>query len=61
VAYSAVMSKAASVPGVQSVIINKLNTDNSSSASTAGVQLTSGQIPVLQTTNLIINVSGGLS
>jgi uncharacterized phage protein gp47/JayE len=61
VAYSAVMSKAALVPGVQSIIINKLNTDNSSSASTAGVQLTSGQIPVLQTTNLIINVSGGLS
>jgi hypothetical protein len=55
------MSKAALVPGVQSIIINKLNTDNSSSASTAGVQLTSGQIPVLQTTNLIINVSGGLS
>jgi uncharacterized phage protein gp47/JayE len=60
-AYSAVMSKAALVPGVQSIIINKLNTDNSSSASTAGVQLNSGQIPVLQTTNLIINVSGGLS
>jgi uncharacterized phage protein gp47/JayE len=60
-AYSAVMSKAASVAGVQSIIINKLNTDNTSSASTAGVQLTSGQIPVLQTTNLIINVSGGLS
>jgi uncharacterized phage protein gp47/JayE len=61
VAYSSVMSKAALVPGVQSIIINKLNTDDSSSASTAGVQLTSGQIPVLQTTNLIINVSGGLS
>jgi uncharacterized phage protein gp47/JayE len=61
VAYSAVMSKAALVPGVQSIIIDKLNTDNTSSASTAGVQLTSGQIPVLQTTNLIINVSGGLS
>ena len=61
VAYSAVMSKAALVPGVQSIIINKLNTDNSSSASTAGVQMNSGQIPVLQTTNLIINVSGGLS
>jgi uncharacterized phage protein gp47/JayE len=61
VAYSAVMSKAALVPGVQSIIINKLNTDDSSSASTAGVQLTSGQIPVLQTTNLVINVSGGLS
>jgi uncharacterized phage protein gp47/JayE len=60
-AYSAVMSKAALVPGVQSIIINKLNTDNTSSASTAGVQLTAGQIPVLQTTNLIINVSGGLS
>jgi uncharacterized phage protein gp47/JayE len=60
-AYSAVMSKAASVAGVQSIIINKLNTDNTSSASTAGVQLTAGQIPVLQTTNLIINVSGGLS
>ena len=60
-AYSAVMSKAASVAGVQSIIINKLNTDNTSSASTSGVQLTSGQIPVLQTTNLIINVSGGLS
>jgi hypothetical protein len=61
VAYSAVMSKAALVPGVQSIIINKLNTDDSSSASTAGVQMNSGQIPVLQTTNLIINVSGGLS
>ena len=60
-AYSAVMSKAASVAGVQSIIIDKLNTDNSNSASTAGVQLTNGQIPVLQTTNLIINVSGGLS
>jgi len=60
-AYSAVMSKAALVPGVQSIIINKLNTDNTSSASTAGVQLTAGQIPVLQTVNLIINVSGGLS
>jgi uncharacterized phage protein gp47/JayE len=61
VAYSTVMSKAALVPGVQSIIINKLNTDDSSSASTAGVQLNSGQIPVLQTTNLVINVSGGLS
>jgi len=60
-AYSSVMSKAASVAGVQSIIINKLNTDNTSSASTAGVQLSAGQIPVLQTTNLIINVSGGLS
>ena len=60
-AYSAVMSKAASVAGVQSIIINKLNIDNTSSASTAGVQLSAGQIPVLQTTNLIINVSGGLS
>jgi predicted phage baseplate assembly protein len=61
VAYSAVMSKAAGVEGVESVVIAKLNTDNSSSASTAGVQLTSGQIPVLQTANLIINVTGGLS
>ena len=60
-AYSAVMAKAASVAGVQSIIINKLNIDNTSSASTAGVQLSAGQIPVLQTTNLIINVSGGLS
>jgi len=51
VAYSTVMAKAAGVDGVQSLVITKLNTDNSSSASTAGVQLTSGQIPVLQTTN----------
>ncbi len=61
VAYSTVMAKAAGVEGVQSVVIAKLNTDNSSSASTAGVQFTNGQIPVLQTTNLIINVTGGLS
>jgi len=61
VAYSAVMAKAAGVEGVESLVIAKLNTDNSSSASTAGIQLTSGQIPVLQTTNLIINVTGGLS
>ena len=61
VAYSAVMAKAAGVEGVASLVIAKLNTDNSSSASTAGVQLSSGQIPVLQTANLIINVTGGLS
>jgi len=61
VAYSAVMAKAAGVAGVESLVIAKLNTDNTSSASTAGVQLTSGQIPVLQTANLIINVTGGLS
>ncbi len=61
VAYSTVMAKAAGVEGVQSVVISKLNTDNSSSASTAGIQLTNGQIPVLQTANLIINVTGGLS
>ena len=61
VAYSAVMAKAAGVEGVESLVIAKLNTDDSNSASTAGVQLTSGQIPVLQTTNLIINVTGGLS
>ena len=61
VAYSAVMAKAAVIPGVQSIVIAKLNTDNSSSASTAGVQLVNGQIPVLQTTNFIINVTGGLS
>lgn len=61
VAYSAVMSKAFGIPGVRSVLINKLNTDNTSSASTAGVQLVNGQIPVLQTSNFIINVTGGLS
>lgn len=61
VAYSTVMAKAAGVEGVQSVVISKLNTDNSNSASTAGIQLTNGQIPVLQTSNLIINVTGGLS
>ena len=61
VPYSTVMAKAAGVPGVQSVVISKLNTDNSNSASTAGIQLTNGQIPVLQTTNLVINVTGGLS
>lgn len=61
VAYSTVMAKAAGVEGVQSLVISKLNTDNSNSASTAGIQLTNGQIPVLQTSNLIINVTGGLS
>jgi len=61
VAYSAVMAKAAGIAGVQSVLISKLNTDNGASASTAGVQLVNGQMPVLQTANFIINVTGGLS
>jgi uncharacterized phage protein gp47/JayE len=61
VSYSAVMSKAFGIPGVRSVVISKLNTDDSSSASTAGVQLVNGQIPVLQTSNFDINTSGGLS
>jgi uncharacterized phage protein gp47/JayE len=61
VAYSAVMSKAFAVDGVRSVVISKLNTDNGASAPTAGIQLVNGQIPVLQTSNFIINVTGGLS
>ena len=60
-AYSAVMSKAAGVNGVKSVTITKLNTDNSSSASTSGVQLSDGEIAALSTDNLIITVTGGLS
>ena len=55
------MAKAAVVEGVDSIIITKLNTDDSGSASTSGVQLVNGQIPVLQTTNLDITVTGGLS
>lgn len=61
IAYSAVMSKAAGVPGVKSVTIAKLNTDNGSSAPTSGVQLTDSQIAALTTSHLIINVTGGLS
>jgi hypothetical protein len=59
-AYSAVISKAYAVSGVKSVVISKLNTDNSGSASTAGVALTSGQLASLPTANLIINVTGGI-
>ena len=55
------MATAAGIAGVQSVLISKLNTDNGASASTAGVQLVNGQMPVLQTANFIINVTGGLS
>ena len=61
IAYSSVMSKAASINGVRSVTITKLNTDNSSSASTSGVQLSDGQIAALTTGHLLITVTGGLS
>jgi uncharacterized phage protein gp47/JayE len=61
IAYSAVMAKAALVEGVDSILITKLNIDNGGSASTSGIQLVNGQIPVLQTVNLNITVTGGLS
>jgi len=46
---------------VESVIVNKLNTDNSASAPVTGIQIPDNQIATLPTANLIINVSGGLS
>lgn len=61
VAYSAVIAKAQGIDGVLSVGVTKFNTDNTSSVSTAGVSLPAGSIPVLQTANLVINVTGGLS
>ena len=61
VAYSSVISTAQSIPGVESVIVNKLNTDNSASAPVTGIQIPDNQIATLPTANLIINVSGGLS
>lgn len=61
IAYSSVMAKAAGVAGVKSILIAKLNTDNSSSVATSGIQLTDGQIASLSTEHLIINVTGGLS
>lgn len=61
VSYSAVIATAQGIGGVQSVIINKLNIDNSSNAPVTGIQISDGQIATLPTANLIINVSGGLS
>jgi hypothetical protein len=61
VSFSALIAKAQGVDGVISVNVTKFNTDNSSTVETAGVVLSTGSIPILQTANLIINVTGGLS
>lgn len=61
VSFSAIIAKAQGVDGVISVNVTKFNTDDSSTVETAGVVLSTGTIPILQTANLIINVTGGLS
>jgi hypothetical protein len=61
IAFSAIIAKAQGVNGVISVNVTKFNTDNGASVQTSGVVLPTGSIAVLQTANLIINVTGGLS
>ena len=59
VSYSAVIATAYSVPGVLSAIPSKLNKTNGSGANVPAVVIADGEIPILQTSNLIINVTGG--
>lgn len=56
--FSTVVYTAAAVDGVVSTTISKLNTDNSTSAST--VTLAANQIPYLTSANLSITVTGGI-
>lgn len=59
IAFSSVVAKAASIEGVESVTITKLNTDNSSSVAT--ISLSSNQVPYLLPDDFIITTSGGLA
>ena len=61
IALSAVIAKAQSIDGVVSVNVTKFNTDNGSSVQTPSITSPDPFIPVLQTANLIITVTGGLS
>ena len=61
ISFSAIIAQAQGVDGVIAVNVDKFNIDNSASVSTSGVNLATGEIAVLQTANLIINVTGGLS
>ena len=61
ISFSAIIARAQGVDGVISVNVNKFNIDDSASVLTSGVDLATGEIAILQTTNLVINVTGGLS
>lgn len=58
IALSSVISKAASISGVESVTLTKLNTDNGSGVAT--ITLAANQIPYLLPAALIITPNGGL-
>ena len=57
--FSTVLSRAAGIPGVESVTLTKLNTTNASSAATIALQ--PNQIPYLLPDDLIITATGGLA
>lgn len=59
VSYSAIVATAYGVDGVTSAIPSKLNKTNGAGVDIPGVAIADGEIPVLQTSNLIINVTGG--
>lgn len=59
IAFSTVLAKAAGIPGVESVTLTKLNTNNSASAAT--ITLQPNQISYLLPDDLIITTSGGLA
>jgi len=56
---SKVIATVASIEGVDTLTITKMNTDNGASAAT--ISLSSGQVPYLLPENLVITATGGLS